>query len=111
MNLGKMDRQILVEKYTTTRTDSGSFVKSWSLVGTFWAKIDFKSGSEGLESRQEQGVQIRNFTIRYCKALTLNEMYRLKYLNEYYDIIFVDEIEKNKYLTLQGKRKTVYQEQ
>ena len=38
-------------------------------------------------------------------------MYRLKYNNEYYDIIFVDEVEKNKYLKLEAKRKTVYQEQ
>ena len=45
MNIGKLDRQILIEKYTQTRTSSGATEKTWESLGTFWSKIDFKSGS------------------------------------------------------------------
>lgn len=111
MNFGKLDRKIQIEKFVTQRTSSGAMRKSWEVIGIFWAMIDFKGGGENFEAKQEQGINIKRFTIRFCEKLKATEMMRIKYNDEYYDILFVDEIERGKYLICEAKRKTIYQEQ
>lgn len=110
MNFAKLDRQIDIERYVNTRTTSGAQVKTWEKINTFWAKVDFKSGGEKFEANQEQAYTVILFTIRFCGDLNLTEQMRIKYKTEYFDIIAINEIERNKYQQVEAKRKTVYQE-
>lgn len=111
MNLGKLNRQISIEKYSESRTSSGATVKTWSHLVNLFAQIKYLGGAETTEAQQLQGVQSVEFTIRYCSALKANELYRVKYKDEYYNIIFVNEVEIRKVVKLVTEKKTVWQEQ
>jgi len=110
MNFGKLDRQIEIEKYTLTRTTSGAMAKSWESLGIFWAKVDFNSGHETYEAEQEQAIKVIKFIIRYSNVLNLNESMRLIYNDDYFNILSINETERNKYQVIEAVAKTVNQE-
>jgi SPP1 family predicted phage head-tail adaptor len=110
MNLGKLDRQIDLQQYSEVRTDSGSFDKVWTKLTTIWAVVNWKSGGEKNEADQDQGYNTVEFTIRFCSSISANEKQRILYNNEYFDIEYVNEIERKKYYKLVTRRKTVWQE-
>ena len=111
MNLGKLDRRIVIEQYSETRTTSGAVNKVWSTLGEVWAKVDWKSGGEGFEAKQEQGFNNVEFMVRFCGLLNANEKQRIFYNDEYFDILYVNEIDRRQYYKIVTKRKTVWQEQ
>jgi len=111
MNLGKLNRQIDIEKYSETRTDSGSVVKSWEKIGTIWAAVKYVSGGENTEAQQLQGLQSVEFTIRFCNLISANEMQRIKYKDEIFNIEFVNETVLGKILVIKATKKTINQQQ
>lgn len=110
MNFGKLDRQIELQQYSESRTSSGSFTKDWTTLTTLWAAVDWKGGGEKIEANQEQGYNVTEFTVRYCSNLSANEKQRIKYNDEFFDIEYVNEIDRKKYYKIVTRRKTVWQE-
>ena len=111
MNFGKMDRYISIEQYSNSRTTSGAVKKTWTKLADIWAQIEYKTGGEKFEANQEQGFNTVEFTTRFCAAINANEKQRILYNSEYFDIIYVNVLERDKYYKLITKRKTVWQEQ
>ena len=116
MNLGKLDRKIDIEQYSLVQSDTGAVSKSWSLLRSVFAKVDYKGGGEPIEARQEQSYNIVEFTIRFCKDLNTgnadtNAQQRIKFDDQYFDILYVNEIGRRTYQKIVAKRKTIYQEQ
>ena len=109
MNFGKLNNKVDIEEYSQSRTSSGSYTKSWTVKKSVFAQIIYKSGGENIEADQEQGYNIVEFLIRKCDAISANEQQRVVFDGEYFDILYVNKINKT-YMKLITKRKTVYQE-
>ncbi len=64
MTLGKMDRQIVVERRTVVLDDYGGEVETWAEICRPWAQIAYGTGSERRVAAQESAVQSASFRIR-----------------------------------------------
>jgi SPP1 family predicted phage head-tail adaptor len=111
MNFAKLNRQVVIENYTETRTASGDVSRTWATLSTRFAKVEYKTGGEKNEANQIQGYNVVEFTIRYCSTISATEQMRVKYNNQYFDVEFVSELGNREYQKLTTRRKTVWQEQ
>jgi SPP1 family predicted phage head-tail adaptor len=98
MNIGKLDRRILLEQNLPTPDSFGQPIDSWSEVGQVWARVDYMQGSEKNQANEEVAIQWIEFTIRYRKPL--NARYRITYEGQVYDIEAVAEIGRRQGLKL-----------
>lgn len=101
MNPGLMDELVTVEQFTTT-TDSntGEKLQSWSTYSTPWARIqESESGSESVDSDRREAKQTVTFSMRYDSGI--NPKMRIAWENKYYNIINIADLERRMYLRIQ----------
>lgn len=98
MQLGDLDRRILIEQYTTAKDAYGQRVQSWTTYRQVWAKIAYEGGQEDFEAEQKSVNRIVKFFVRYDSGIT--EKMRISYGSLYYDINNIEEIGRQKYLVL-----------
>jgi len=99
MNVGKMDRKITIEKYTTSRSASGEQTESWETLSTVWAQLRYKRAVEVEENNELVAVRTATWIIRYLS--TVNETMRISYNSEYYYITGVKIYGRNEYMELE----------
>ena len=66
MRIGKSDRRITVERYTTSTNAYGERVQTWSTLLTVWAEL-MKTGegmTERISTNQDMPIQRVRFKIR-----------------------------------------------
>jgi hypothetical protein len=92
MNIGKLDRKIDIYTFTETMNAEGGFSISETLFKSMWAKIDNSSpaGKEYSNDRK-QGVDTLIFTVRYGYAIDVVDTMLLKYMDETYTILTIQE--------------------
>lgn len=90
MNIGKMDRRIILEAPTHAPDSFGQAVESWAEVGRPWARVDYKAGDEQVQANELVAVQRVEFTIRYDRTVT--PRLRVRYQDQVYNIDAVAEI-------------------
>ena len=110
MNFGKLNTKVEIQQYSETRTGSGSFIKEWVKLTDVFAQIIYKTGGESIEADQEQGYNIVEFITRKCAFLSANEKQRILYDGEFFDILYINKINRDSYNKIITRRKTVYQE-
>ena len=71
--------------------------------------MTLRSGRELYESSQETAVRMVTWTIRYNS--NVDEMCRVSYKSDLFDIVNVEEIGVRQYMVLHCIKKTIYQEQ
>lgn len=98
MNAGRFDRLVELWRYTTTKNSYGEEIKTWANQMDLWAKIDFNQGSEDVNAEKWENKQNITVTIRHT-SLTVKD--RIKYEEEYFNIIAISEIDRKMYLKLQ----------
>ena len=101
MNPGLMDELVTVQQFTTT-TDSntGEKLQSWSTYSTPWARIqESESGSESVDSDRREAKQTVAFSMRYDSGITTKM--RILWESKYYNIINIADLERRMYLRLQ----------
>ena len=100
MNIGALDRRIVVEKNTSTANDYGELVSGWAVFCTVWAAIDRKPyAREGNSGEQIISFQSVTFNIRYSSTTKLIEpSYRILYSGKYYNILGVQEVGRQEQL-------------
>lgn len=101
MNAGLMDELVTVQQFTTT-TDSntGEKLQSWSTYSTPWARIqESESGSESVDSDRREAKQTVTFSMRYDSGI--NPKMRIVWENKYYNIINIADLERRMYLRIQ----------
>jgi SPP1 family predicted phage head-tail adaptor len=101
MQLGDLDRRIVIEQYTTTTDAYGQRVESWTTFATVWAKIMYEGGGEDFEAEQKTANRIVKFLIRYA---SVTEKMRVSYASAYYDIENIEEVGRKNYLVLRCKK-------
>jgi head-tail adaptor len=92
MNIGKLDRKIDIYTFTETMNAEGGFSISETLFKSMWAKVANSSpaGKEYTNDRK-QGVDTLMFTVRYGYAVDLLDTMLLKYMDETYTILSIQE--------------------
>jgi SPP1 family predicted phage head-tail adaptor len=101
MNAGLMDELVTVQQFTTT-TDSntGEKLQSWSTYSTPWARIqEAESGSETVDADRREHKQTVTFTLRYDSGI--NTKMRIVWENKYFNIINIADLERRMYLKIQ----------
>jgi len=92
MNIGRLDRKIVIESQTFSTNSIGEYTSSWSTFHTAFASIKKVSGSEKIEADQITATNKVRFKIRFFDGIT--EAMRVVYNGAYYDIIEIQELDR-----------------
>ncbi len=103
MRIGKSDRRITIQRYTTTTNTYGERVQSYSTLLTVWAEL-MKTG-EGMTERittdQDMPVQRVRFKIRSSSdSRGIKADDRVLYDSKFYNIQGIEEVGRNDQLVL-----------
>ena len=102
MNPGRMDRQITLQRFTTTTSAIGEQVKTWSALVTVPAMYRPDTGSEGVNGDKREAELPVTFTIRYYAGL--NPKDRLTYGGQVYNILAVTEVGRKHMMDIRARR-------
>jgi SPP1 family predicted phage head-tail adaptor len=99
MQSGRMDRLVVLQAVTETRSASGAVTQAWATLATVWAQLVSSRGSERLEAAGEQARQTRIWRIRHRTDIT--NKHRLTYDGTVHEILSITEIGRREGLELQ----------
>lgn len=97
-----MDRQITLQRFTTTTSAIGEQVKTWSALVTVPAMYRPDPGNEGVNGDKREAELPVLFTIRYYSGL--NPKDRLTYEGQVYNILAVSEVGRRHLMEIKAKR-------
>lgn len=92
MNIGRLDRKIVIESYTLSKNALNESVGSWSTYHTCFANVLKSGGNEYIEADKVTATNRVKFKIRFFAGI--NEKMRIVYNSNYYDIIEIQELER-----------------
>jgi SPP1 family predicted phage head-tail adaptor len=100
---GELNRRITLQYPTKVSDGMGGFTVSWIDAATVWAKISTLRSDEALIAMQETGTAIHNVVIRYRSDV--KSSWRIKYGNDYWDIIGppIDVNKEHRFLDIKAK--------
>lgn len=105
MQIGDLDRRILIEVPTKTANSYGEETLIWTTYRVVWAKMEWKGGSEKEETQRITATSKLVFTVRNLD-ISINEQNRISYNDKYYYIKVINEIEgREKFLELETTEK------
>ena len=94
MDVGLLNRRIIVQKKVTERDDAGISTSSWKDDFSLWSTISNESGQvDSGEGLNKSAVDI-SFTVRYCRqSLSVAPLtHRILFGGEFFDIVSVDHV-------------------
>lgn len=93
MRAGKLDRRIVLQRFTETRDEYNEPVQTWATLATRWASYEPLSDGEKFSASETAAEASARFVIRYSTAVRdLNPKDRLMFEGVTYQIIRVKEI-------------------
>ena len=92
MQIGQLDRRIILESPTLVANSYGEETITWSEYLTVWANIEWNGGSEKEESDKLTATTKVVFTVRNL-GNDVDETYRVLYKSKYYYIQAINEID------------------
>ena len=105
MQIGDLDRRIVLEAPTKVSNTYGEETLTWATYRTVWAKVDWKGGSEKVEKEKITATSKVLFYIRNLD-ISINEEYRISYDSKYYYINVINEIDgRDRFLELETDNK------
>ena len=101
MEIGKLNKRVLLQTYTVTENDMGDSISTWVDFATVWASATNLSGKEYFAAMQVQAENTIKFIIRYNK--NVNETMRIIFEGNNYNIVFIDNIKyDNKFMEIKA---------
>lgn len=100
LNVGRMDRRILIEREAETAKPSGSVMKTWSPIATAWAELMQNSAAEQSAGFGELEAGTVVFRIRHLPGITTAD--RLVYDGRAYGLKEVIELGRKAGLELRA---------
>jgi len=102
MRIGKSDRRITVERYTTSTNAYGERVQTWSILLTVWAELmKIEGTTERITTDQDMPVQRVRFKIRSSSdSRGIKADDRVLYNSKYYNIQGIEEVGRQDQLVL-----------
>jgi len=94
LNVGELNKRITLQKRTRINNSFGEEINSYTDFVSVWAKVNQIQGSEVQINSKERVKRQFEIVIRYFVNIT--EDMRIKYKNQYLDIIsIINENEEN----------------
>jgi SPP1 family predicted phage head-tail adaptor len=101
MQAGKLDRKIILQRFTTTVDAYNEPVLTWATLATRSASYEPMSDGERFRAGETAANASARFVIRWSSAVsTLNPKDRLQYEGETWQILHVKEIGRREGLEL-----------
>lgn len=100
VNIGRLDRRVVIEQAAETQNSSGEAVPTWSELATVWASVRPARTVESVQGDQEHAVRETVFRVRHRTDVT--EKMRVSYGGKVYDIAGIVEIGRREALDLTG---------
>jgi SPP1 family predicted phage head-tail adaptor len=99
MNIGAMDREIIVERNTPTISTNGAELASWATLVSLWAEKRAVSGRETFQNTDRLiSSETASFYTHYYSGITTKD--RIKEGAKYWNIRYVREIGRGEGLEL-----------
>lgn len=92
MNVGSMNREIVIQKVTETDDPEGGTKEAWTDFATVFAEVRPQSGGERDAASQPQETQISTFRTHFDDAEGATEKMRINYDGLVWDILRIEEI-------------------
>ncbi|HCL4559275.1 head-tail adaptor protein [Clostridium botulinum] len=116
VDIGKMDKRITIQKFSTTQNENGFDIEKWIDYKTVWAGMNNLWGKEFYAAKATNSENTIEFIVRYSKDLEKinSKEYRIKTIKDknatkekdkyrYFDITFIDNIKyENKWLKIKA---------
>lgn len=111
MNIGELDKRIIIQKLTTSQDDNGFPLETWIDHKTLWSGVSNLSGREYFSAMAVQMENTVKFKIRYFKDLdsTINlessnttKVFRIQYNKTIFSITSIDDL-KMKHISMEIK--------
>ena len=90
MNIGRLDKRITIQNRVNTVDAWNHPAVSYNTLGTFWASVKFRSGSETQSAQQRVNVDRVFFSIRPNRNVSVTD--RIEYAGAFYDIESIETI-------------------
>lgn len=90
LNIGRMDRQIIIQRVTETRDSIGGLVETWSTLVSLWAQEIPVGGSEALRAGRTTATETSKFVSWYYAGITSKD--RISYNSKIWNIVNLREI-------------------
>jgi len=100
VNIGRLDRRIVIQQATETQNSSGEVISTWSDLATVWASVRPARTVESVQGDQEHAVRETVFRVR--RRADITEKMRVSYDGKLYDIAGIVEIGRREALDLTG---------
>lgn len=103
MNIGKLDRRIVVQKRTTTVDTFGQRVETWDTRLNTWAAKRDEFANERVEAGQVVEVVRTVWTMRYNSSISPTD--RIQYEGEVFDILGLMEVGRREGLRVMTEKR------
>ena len=101
MEAGKLDRRIVIERYTEAQDDFGQPIETYEPVDTVWAEVKPLRGQERFQAQQVSAEAETRFRIRWRNDI--DEKMVLVHDGAVYDIKAILEIGRREGLEILAK--------
>jgi SPP1 family predicted phage head-tail adaptor len=92
MNIGKLDRKIVIQVQNFATNSIGEYTTTWDTFHNAFANVQKVSGTEGNNADQVTATNKVRFKIRYFAGI--NESMRVVYNSNNYDILEIQELDR-----------------
>lgn len=92
MKIGRLNKRITIQEYSNVIDDEGFHKKEWVDLKTVWGNIKNYNNKERFQSDTIHDKQTCEILIRYTPNVT--NANRIKFNNNYYNILSVQNIEE-----------------
>jgi SPP1 family predicted phage head-tail adaptor len=93
VNIGFLDRRIVIQSASRTADVYGQTVPSWSTYATVWAALDNKAASSAVLQEQETSTNRVTWRVRSStETRAVTPKYRISYGGDIYNILAVQEV-------------------
>ena len=106
MNIGKLDRLVVIKQSTFTQYAYGENIASNSTLASVWARFEFEKGKAGYEADTFIGTAPAKITISYRSDIQVSPKHYIEYNSKDWFIRSVEEIGRKEGLILRVEEKT-----
>jgi SPP1 family predicted phage head-tail adaptor len=92
MNIGKLDRKIVIQVQNFATNSIGEYTTTWDTFHNAFANVQKVSGTESITADQVTATNKVRFKIRYFAGI--NESMRVVYNSNNYDILEIQELDR-----------------
>ena len=84
MEIGRLNRRIVIERPTLTQDDTGSYTTVWNQIAKPWADIRYVSGLEAV--RSDAPVSVSKASMRIRRRAGVDATCRVLYDGKVFDV-------------------------